>query len=58
MLALEAGNDLLLFANQQVYEPGIVKRVLDAVEAAVASGRLPQSRIDEAYGRVTALLAG
>jgi len=57
VLALAAGCDLLLFANQQVYEPGIVKRVLDAVEAAVAGGRLPRSRIDEAYGRVTALLA-
>jgi beta-N-acetylhexosaminidase len=57
VMALEAGCDLLLFANQQLYEPGVVKRVLDAVEAAVAGGRLPQSRIDEAYGRVTALLA-
>ena len=57
VLALEAGCDLLLFANQQVYEPGIVKRVLDAVEAAVAGGRLPRSRVDDAYDRVTALLA-
>ena len=27
LLALEAGNDLLLLANQQVYEPGIVQLV-------------------------------
>ena len=55
LLALEAGNDLLLFANQQVYEPAIVARVVKIVEAAVSSGRIPASRIDEADGRVRAL---
>ncbi|HKG56441.1 MAG TPA: glycoside hydrolase family 3 N-terminal domain-containing protein, partial [Candidatus Limnocylindrales bacterium] len=52
LLALEAGNDLLLFANQQVYDPNIVDRVVDVVATAVESGRLPQSRIDEAWDRV------
>jgi beta-N-acetylhexosaminidase len=56
LLALEAGNDLLLFANQQVYDPKIVARVVDVVARAVASGRLPESQIDEAYDRVQALL--
>ncbi len=31
VLALEAGNDLLLFANQQGYDPKIVSRAIDAV---------------------------
>jgi len=55
LLALEAGNDLLLFANQQVYDPKLVARVVDLVAAAVASGRIPEARIDEAYARVQAL---
>ncbi|HEV7810828.1 MAG TPA: glycoside hydrolase family 3 N-terminal domain-containing protein [Candidatus Limnocylindrales bacterium] len=52
LLALEAGNDLLLFANQQVYDKTIVERVVGVVAAAVASGRLPEGRIDEAWARV------
>ena len=54
LLALEAGNDLLLLANQQVYDPRIVTRVVDVVEGAVGSGRLKASRIDEAFDRVRA----
>lgn len=52
LLALEAGNDLLLFANQQSYDSKVVGRVVDTVAAAVRSGRLPASRIDEAWERV------
>lgn len=58
LLALEAGNDLLLFANQQAYDPHLVSRVVTLVAAAVASGRIPASRIDEAYGRVQAMFGG
>ncbi len=57
LLALEAGNDLLLFANQQVYDPKIVARVVGVVAAAVASGRIPEARIDEAFERVQRLFA-
>jgi beta-N-acetylhexosaminidase len=56
LLALEAGNDLLLFANQQVYDPKIVSRVVTSVAAAVASGRIPAARIHEAYERVRLVL--
>jgi beta-N-acetylhexosaminidase len=55
VLALNAGNDLLLFANQQVWDPEVVGRVVDVVERAVASGRVQSERIDEAYDRVRAL---
>ena len=58
ILALEAGNDLLLFANQQTYDPGIVSRVVSVVVGAVDSGRLPVARIDEAWGRVQRLFGG
>jgi len=56
VLALEAGNDLLLLANQQSYDPRVVAKVIDAVAGAVDAGRLPISRIDEAYGRVRQLV--
>jgi beta-N-acetylhexosaminidase len=55
LLALEAGNDLLLVANQQAYDPTVVDRVVDVVSRAVASGRLPEARIDEAWDRVQRL---
>ena len=54
VLALEAGNDLLLFANQQTYDAHIVTRVVDAVRAAVDAGRLDQAAIEASWGRVTA----
>jgi beta-N-acetylhexosaminidase len=55
VLALLAGDDLLLFANQQAYDAGIVERAVDAVAAAVASGRLPEARVREAWQRVRQL---
>ncbi len=58
VLALEAGNDLLLFANQQSYDEGIVDLVVEAVTAAVASGRIDVTRIDEAWARVQAMFGG
>ena len=57
VLALEAGNDLLLLANQQSYDPGIVGRVVGVVEAAVASGRLPVARIEQSWERVRRTVA-
>jgi beta-N-acetylhexosaminidase len=54
-LALEAGNDLLLFANQQVYDRAVVTRTIDVIEGFVAAGRIPEARIDRSYERVTAL---
>ncbi len=56
LLALEAGNDLLLFANQQVYDPGIVGHIVGVVLGAVAHGRLTGAQIDEKWARRRALL--
>ena len=58
LLALEAGNDLLLFANQQVYEPDVVQRVVGVVANAVASGRLTRSQIEASWARVQRLFGG
>ena len=54
-LALDAGNDLLLFANQQVYDPDVVTKTIELIEGFVTDGRIPEGRIDRSYARVTAL---
>ena len=54
-LALTAGDDLLLFANQQTFDPDIASHVLDLVEGLVKDGTIPESRIDEAVARVARL---
>jgi beta-N-acetylhexosaminidase len=54
-LALDAGNDLLLFANQQVYDANVVSWAVDLIEGFVTTGRIPEARIDKSYARVTSL---
>jgi beta-N-acetylhexosaminidase len=54
-LAIEAGVDILLIANQLVYEPDIAPRTIDIVEGLVHSGRITEERIDASYRRVLAL---
>jgi beta-N-acetylhexosaminidase len=51
-LAIEAGIDLLLFANQQVYDPDIVEHTIATIEGLIDAGRIPESRIDEAVARI------
>jgi beta-N-acetylhexosaminidase len=57
-LALEAGNDLLLFANQQVYDPDIVTTAIDLIEALIRDGRLTEAQIDRSVARVARLFPG
>lgn len=54
-LALNAGNDLLLFANQHDYDPGLASRVIDVIERLVGQGTVAEARIDEAVARVSRL---
>jgi beta-N-acetylhexosaminidase len=54
-LALQAGLDLLVFANQQVYNPSVVEQTIDSVVDLVRSGRLTEARIDESVARVDTL---
>jgi beta-N-acetylhexosaminidase len=54
-LAIEAGIDLLLIANQQVYEPDVATRTVDLVERLVVGGRISEERIDASYRRILAL---
>ena len=57
VLALEAGCDLLLFANQQEHDQEIVDVAIDRIAAAVDTGRLTEARIDESVARVGSLFA-
>jgi beta-N-acetylhexosaminidase len=57
-LALEAGSDLLLFANQQVYDPDIVTTATDLIEGLVRDGRLTEAHIDRSVARVDRLFPG
>jgi beta-N-acetylhexosaminidase len=54
-LALEAGVDLLVFGNQQEYDPNLVGQTLDTVVRLVRSGRLTEQRIDQSVARVDTL---
>ena len=55
--AILAGADILTIANQQVYEPGIVAKTIDIVEAAVTAGRIDPARIDDSWRRISSLKA-
>jgi beta-N-acetylhexosaminidase len=55
-LAIEAGNDLLLLANQQRYDPNVAARTIDTIEGLVKSGRISAARLEESRARIEALL--
>jgi beta-N-acetylhexosaminidase len=54
-MALEAGVDLLVVANQQTYDTNIVESILDTVVNLVRQGKLTEARINEAVARVDSL---
>jgi beta-N-acetylhexosaminidase len=54
-LALEAGVDLLLVANQLVYEPDVTAHVIDVIERLARSGRITEGMIDASIERVARL---
>jgi beta-N-acetylhexosaminidase len=54
-LAVNAGADIVSIANNTIYEADVHERAFSAVAQAVQAGRIDPARIDEAYGRITAL---
>lgn len=50
-----AGADILLFANNSVYEEDIAIRVAAAIRTLVENGEIPRERIDASYGRIMKL---
>lgn len=57
-LAIEAGNDLLLFANQTIYVTDLATQLIDAIVGHVESGRIAESRIDTSIARLDRLAVG
>jgi len=50
--ALAAGNDLLLFANNTVYQPDIAERAANVMHSLVTSGEVSEARINRSYRRI------
>jgi beta-N-acetylhexosaminidase len=50
--ALNAGVDMLIFANNSVYHPDIVPEAVGIIVSLVESGAVSEERINEAYDRV------
>jgi beta-N-acetylhexosaminidase len=57
-LAIEAGSDLLLFANQTIYVADLASQVIDSIVAHVVSGRIDASRLDLSIERLDRLTLG
>jgi beta-N-acetylhexosaminidase len=57
-LAIEAGNDLLLFANQTIYVADLANEVVDSIVGHVTSGRIAETRLDASVDRLDRLALG
>jgi beta-N-acetylhexosaminidase len=55
VLAIAAGNDLVLLSNTSRPDPDLPERLLARIRAAVNDGTVPRRRIEEAYRRIAAL---
>jgi len=55
VLAINAGVDILVFANNSVYDTEITSKAIDIILKNVENGTIPQSRIEEAYERIIKL---
>ena len=54
-LALEAGVDILLFANNSSYDPEIAQKAISIIHSLVDKGMLTPERIDSSYRRIMKL---
>ena len=55
VLALAAGNDMVLIANMQAPRPDAARLAIAAIEQAVAEGRLDPAGLEASYRRIMAL---
>jgi beta-N-acetylhexosaminidase len=56
--AIEAGVDILVFANNSVYEEDVSRRAIGAIKELVHDGTISEARIDESYRRIQRLKSG
>jgi beta-N-acetylhexosaminidase len=50
--AIEAGVDILTFANNSVYEEDVAGRAIEVIRTLVQAGTISETRIDESYRRI------
>jgi beta-N-acetylhexosaminidase len=50
--AIQAGVDVVIFANNSVYDPGIVPKAVSIIKNLVEAGEITEERIDESYRRI------
>jgi len=53
--AIEAGVDMLVFANNSVYEEDVAGRAIEVIRGMVQAGTISEARIDESYRRIQRL---
>ncbi len=51
--AVDAGVDILVFANNSVFDPDIAASAIGIVRQAVRDGKIGEERIDRSYSRIT-----
>jgi beta-N-acetylhexosaminidase len=56
-LALAAGNDLLLFANMQLYEPDVAETTIDEIVGLVEAGAISADQIDASVARMERMVS-
>lgn len=54
-MAIEAGIDMLVFANQEIYDTKVVDETVATVFGLVRGGRISEAQIDQSVRRVNAL---
>jgi beta-N-acetylhexosaminidase len=53
--AVEAGIDILAFANNSVYDEAVAERARAVIKGLVQAGTISEARIEESYRRIGAL---
>ncbi len=56
-MAIAAGVDILIFANNSLYQEDIVSRAGELIRDLVRMGRITEARLDESYRRIMAAKA-
>ncbi|MEX0944990.1 MAG: glycoside hydrolase family 3 N-terminal domain-containing protein [Balneolaceae bacterium] len=56
--AILAGVDVLVFANNSVYEPEIIPELVQIIKNLIAEGVLTEERIDQSYNRIKRAKSG
>ena len=51
-LGLDAGLDILLFANNSAWDPGIAQKAVGIIRRLVDDGQISRGRIEESYRRI------